>query len=216
MPSRLATNSPGRHSRLRGFALVEPANSIAFKEWAVICAALGAGRQTLILRKGGIHEGREGFRVQHREFWLFPTFEHQAPESVVPEAAGLLEQTLAHQPADGTISLEHYAVVQQVFELADEATLSRLTGLHVWASAIVRDRFYYRQPGLFLLLVRVYKTPSPVQLSDSPSLGGCRSWVELDRAVSTRQLLPVMDDSEFGRHAQTIQAAVLGQQAGCE
>ena len=35
--------------------------SIAFKEWAIICEALGAGVQSIILRKGGIHEGREGF-----------------------------------------------------------------------------------------------------------------------------------------------------------
>ena len=52
---------------------MEPVNQIAFKEWAVVCAALASGQQSLILRKGGIHEGRDGFRVAHREFWLFPT-----------------------------------------------------------------------------------------------------------------------------------------------
>jgi hypothetical protein len=51
--------------------------SIAFKEWAAVCEALAAGRQTIILRKGGIQEGREGFRVQHGEFCsgsIPPTF----------------------------------------------------------------------------------------------------------------------------------------------
>ncbi|MDC0315120.1 DUF1802 family protein [bacterium] len=46
---------------------------IAFKEWDVVCEALESGRQKLILRKGGIHEGREGFSFAHEEFVLFPT-----------------------------------------------------------------------------------------------------------------------------------------------
>ena len=47
---------------------------IAFKEWDVICEALEDGRQSVILRKGGIHEGREGFSFAHEEFVLFPIF----------------------------------------------------------------------------------------------------------------------------------------------
>ncbi|HEY6229533.1 MAG TPA: DUF1802 family protein, partial [Verrucomicrobiae bacterium] len=59
---------------------------IAFKEWAVIVDALGTGRQIVILRKGGISEGRGGFQVDHPEFLLFPTLFHQQRESVLPEA----------------------------------------------------------------------------------------------------------------------------------
>jgi hypothetical protein len=35
--------------------------SVGFKEWALVCEALGRGEQTIILRKGGIAEGRGGF-----------------------------------------------------------------------------------------------------------------------------------------------------------
>ena len=34
--------------------------SVGFKEWAIVCEALGRGEQSIILRKGGIAEGREG------------------------------------------------------------------------------------------------------------------------------------------------------------
>ena len=54
-----------------------PSMSIGFKEWALICDALGSGRQSIILRKGGIAEGREGFRFQHPDFLLFPTLFHE-------------------------------------------------------------------------------------------------------------------------------------------
>jgi hypothetical protein len=35
------------------------------------------GRRSVILRKGGIAEGRVGFSFRHREFFLFPTFFHE-------------------------------------------------------------------------------------------------------------------------------------------
>src|ERR1700722_13719814 len=38
---------------------MQSVNRFAFKEWAVTCQALAAGRQSLLLRKGGIHE-RDG------------------------------------------------------------------------------------------------------------------------------------------------------------
>ena len=51
--------------------------SIAFKEWAVICRALAEGRQSLILRKGGIAEAGGQFRPEHDRFLLYPTYFHE-------------------------------------------------------------------------------------------------------------------------------------------
>ena len=59
----------------------------ALKEWAVTIAALAAGDQVLIVRKGGIGEKR--FELPHPRFYLFPTYAHQRPE--------LLEGRLAVQ-----------------------------------------------------------------------------------------------------------------------
>ncbi len=46
--------------------------NVAFKEWAVVCDAILAGRQSVLIRKGGIAEGRAGFEFRHTEFELFP------------------------------------------------------------------------------------------------------------------------------------------------
>ena len=56
--------------------------SVGFKEWALVCEALGRGEQTVLLRKGGIAEGRAGFGFRHSEFFLFPTFFHEQIEKV--------------------------------------------------------------------------------------------------------------------------------------
>jgi hypothetical protein len=65
--------------------------SIGFKEWALVCEALGSGRQSVIIRKGGVAEGRDGFAFRHREFFLFPTYFHEQldlvrwPDAILPE-----------------------------------------------------------------------------------------------------------------------------------
>jgi hypothetical protein len=56
--------------------------SVGFKEWSLVCDALGRGTQSVILRKGGIAEGRRGFSFRYREFFLFPTLIHEQVEKV--------------------------------------------------------------------------------------------------------------------------------------
>lgn len=185
---------------------MQPANQIAFKEWAVVCEALATGRQTIILRKGGIHEGREGFRVAHGEFWLLPTHFHQAAESVVPDAGPLLNQVQATAPPDDQFRINTYAIVESARHLTDEQTVMRLSGQHIWSDDTVRQRFHYREPGLFLLAVRVYKTPAAYELAQTPYIAGCRSWVDLPQPLSTAGAVPVLDDESFALRLGTLGA----------
>ena len=191
---------------------MQPESRIAFKEWAVVCAALASGRQTLILRKGGIHEGREGFRVEHREFWLFPTGFHQKHDDVVSEVWPLLDEVQSRgQPSEIELSL--YAVVEEVRHILDRAALVRLSGQHVWSEATVEQRFDYRTPGLFALVVRVFRQPTPFSMVDSPHFAGCKSWVELTSALPTSDLQPVLDDATFGHQQNKIQQLLANQSA---
>ena len=56
------------------------------KEWATVVKALEQGKQTVILRKGGILETASGFKIESKKFFLFPTWEHQEPKHVKPES----------------------------------------------------------------------------------------------------------------------------------
>lgn len=187
---------------------MQSSNHIAFKEWAAIGAALGDGMQTLIVRKGGIHEGREGFRVAHREFWLFPTYVHEAAAGLEQEALPLLARVEAERPIAGTLRLAHYAVVHDVFEIHDEAVLPRLAGQHVWSARTIGERFHYRQPGLFVLVVRMYVARAPHIIPDSPHFAGCRSWVELPVELATQGVEMVLSDDEFDRRRERIREAL--------
>ena len=54
----------------------------AFKEWAIVCDALGKGQQSIIFRKGGIHEGKRGLQFKHDQFFLFPTRFHEQEQNI--------------------------------------------------------------------------------------------------------------------------------------
>lgn len=179
-------------------------NHIAFKEWAAVCAALGEGLQTLIVRKGGIHEGRDGFRVAYGEFWLFPTYVHEAASGLEESALLVLARAQAARPPAGMLQLAHYAVVSDVYEVRDEERLVRLAGQHVWTPRTMGERFHYRRPGVFVLTVRVFARSESYQIPDSAHFAGCRSWVELPVELSTADVKPVLSDDEFNRRRERI------------
>ena len=168
----------------------------AFKEWAVICEALAQGKQSLILRKGGIAEDAGEFTVEQPRFWLYPTFTHQQTTGIQPEARPLLEQALAHRPPAGKLRLEHWADVVTIYRLRDELPLLLLSHLHSWSEETVRQRFHYREPGLFLLVARVHRAALH-EIDELPAYAGCKSWVELEKPLSIEGSTPVLDDDSF-------------------
>jgi hypothetical protein len=176
----------------------------AFKEWAVVCQALSAGRQALILRKGGIAEKDDAFAPESNRFWLYPTWLHQKPEALVEEGRTLLEQVERERPAAGRVRLSNYAEVAGVYHLHDIVGAMKLSGMHLWSDETVQQRFFYRHPGLYVLAVRVYRAPTAVEIIETPAYAGCRSWVELDGELSIEGATPVLDDETFRKTMNTL------------
>jgi hypothetical protein len=185
------------------------ANRYAFKEWAVTCKALETGRQSVLLRKGGIHERGGRFEVEHNEFWLFPTRFHQNPDELRPEARPLLQQMANELPRPTSVRLSLYAIVDEVVELTDASLLSRLAELQILADSTLLERFHYRRPALFVLTARIYRRAEPITLPESPHFAGCKTWVDLERDLTTDGLVPVLDDAAHNERAAAIRSAVV-------
>jgi len=177
---------------------------VAFKEWAVICRALAEGRQALILRKGGVAERGGEFTVEHTRFWLFPTYLHEKPEALKPEALPLLQAAEADKPPPGTVRLSHFAEVGGAYHVHDIVGAMRIDPLHLWSPQTVEARFAYRRPGLFVLPVRVWRVPEPFEIADTAYYAGCKSWVELERELPTAGAAPVLDDDAFRDLMRTL------------
>ena len=134
----------------------------ALKEWAIVCRALADGRQTLLIRKGGIREIKDGFEVTHPRFWLFPTYVHQKEADLVPAMREEFLTVQAAPPAPGTVPIQLYAEVADVFHVTDLDRLRHLTNRHILSWDCVASRFHYRnRPGVHVLLLRVFRRPDP-------------------------------------------------------
>ena len=198
-------------------------NRMALKEWAVVVQALAKGEQIFLLRKGGIAEEEGEFRLAAREFFLYPTWEHQQEAWIrqahhrwlQPQYAaawrGPVFPSLADAPQGAELSLEHYAAVTDVWPAPELARMKQLADAFVWNDAFLEKRYAYKPHlPLSVLVVRTYRLPQPLRLPYLDRYAGCRSWVELAEALPTRGAAPVLDDAEFERRRSALRDFLVG------
>ncbi len=188
-----------------GSALTRPVSpAIGFKDWSLVCSALGEGKQSLILRKGGIAEGRAGFRFKHESFFLFPTQFHQQAERIRPEELPILTRT-PPAPA-GTVAIRYFFTLDWALWIDDWPTLQRLEPFHVWREEVVRERYEYDEPrGLQCAFGRVYRLDPEWTFPDRPSFGGCRSWITFPEfPAGAIAMHPVLGDAEHASLAEQV------------
>ncbi|HSP45711.1 MAG TPA: DUF1802 family protein [Chthoniobacterales bacterium] len=176
--------------------------SVGFKEWALVCQALGRGEQTILLRKGGIAEGREGFGFRHSEFFLFPTFFHEQLGNVRAPGAEIAATS------NGEIQVRYFARLEAQKEVMSWAMAAALEPLHVLQESVVRERFDYKRAGLHVALVRVFRLEPKWTLADKPAYGGCRSWVELPQCPALTRFEPVLSDEQHAKIAERFKAVM--------
>ena len=177
--------------------------SVAFKEWAVVCEAIGSGRQSIMLRKGGIAEGRDGFAFKHREFFLFPTWFHeQLEKTTLPVGTTLPPQLEAEIEIRYAVTLEWSRLV------TDASRLPALRPFHILHDSVIEERFRYDEvPGIYVGFVRGFQLASPRRLAMQKSFGGCRSWLDLP-GLEGVDLLPVISDEEHAARRIAMEAAL--------
>lgn len=183
--------------------------SAALKEWAVAIHALGAGRQALIIRKGGIREEGRTFRVLYPEFLLFPSFEHQQYDLLKPGMGDAFAPALAQQPDPAWLTFTHLAHVHTVYSVTEPAELQALAPHHIWSDAYAEKRLRWKpKVPLTAMVLRVYALPEPVRVPVRPAYAGCKSWLQLLDTVETGDLRPALSDDAFVAEATAIQRAL--------
>lgn len=184
---------------------------VALKEWAALCAALAAGRHSVLLRKGGIREPR--LELEHRAFWLLPTYFHAREpgreRDLADAARALLPEVLAEEPPPGVLRLGLYAEVEGAYRVDERARAHALAGLHGLAPALVDQRFDYRGPGLWVLVLRAYRARGAAEVPERPGYAGCVSWVHLDAPVAA-EVEPALSDGEHAARVAAVRDALGG------
>lgn len=176
--------------RQTGSSILSPmtlaATTLALKEWGAAIHALLDGRQTILLRKGGIHEKAFIAPEAGGGFLLFPTVAHTHADRTRPEHRDLLargddDATPSNATPSG-VTIRAGVKVIGVVTVADPSRLPELADLHIWTNqSIQTDRVEFRPvKPLEILVVRVLALSDPVRLQRTESYVGCKSWIDLE------------------------------------
>jgi hypothetical protein len=177
----------------------------ALKEWSAAVHAMLDGRQTVLLRKGGIHEKR--FDLAASEFLFFPTVAHEHSERVRQEHRDLLSRSASDSTEDDVL-ISAGAKVVAAIEVNDPEGLEGIAAQHIWTASSVRtDRVDFRpKRRLTVLVVAARPLIEPVRLPRTPDYAGCKSWVRLPLTPVLGE--PVHDDDTLRRIADDVRRSV--------
>ena len=179
--------------------------TIALKEWASVIAAMLAGDQVVMLRKGGIGEKR--FDVLHREFLLLPTHVHQRPELLAPSVQDDYPDLLAITEEPEVVGITAWCEVHDVHEVTEQAELDALAPFHVLGPDYAAERLRWRpKHPLMAIVARVHRVDPSLSLAMTPDMRGCRSWIEVD--IEQPPPAPVMDDARFAGCTKAVADAL--------
>jgi len=153
---------------------------VAFKEWQLVAEAIAAGEQSVLLRKGGISEGKYGFQWLHERFFLFPSWFHEQAAQVRPGSDGAAREASAPRAEEGKVFFSVYVETVSSGRLTDWDEVQALAPWHIWEESVVRERYEWgEEPGIAYAVVRAWTLPRPWVLDDRAAFGGCRSWIGL-------------------------------------
>ncbi len=175
--------------------------AIGFKEWALVCESMLRGETSLIFRKGGIAEGKEGFRFKHSQFFLFPTFFHEQISQTRLDVVRDLE------PQFETISIEAFAYVEFTLWVSDLRTIEPLSAFHILRPELLEKRFNQDDvKGFNLAFIRIFRVIPNWHLTFHSSFGGCRSWIDLPTPSPDLVCRPVLSDEEHERRRAVVES----------
>jgi hypothetical protein len=178
----------------------------ALKEWDTQCQALTSGQSALLIRKGGIMETHAGFEVEHRIFYLYPTFLHQNPAELRPAFTPLLRD----DPQPGRLVLPALAEVVAVHKVESLDLALALEPYQALTAGAIERRFHYRsRPWVHALLLRVRPLLQPPVLEETPEMLGCVSWVPLPE-LTAEAGAPALPGGELERVRAELEALLNG------
>lgn len=164
------------------------ANHTALKEWSNVIEALGRGEQIVLIRKGGIADPH--FGIEADRFYLYPTYFHQG-------------ETDSRE----TVRITHWVEVLRTWTVRDRETLNRLQPLVDLPQETLEARYRFRpDQALYVIAVRAFALPAPVDVRYREDYGGCRSWISVEDEIDVTGSRPVLSETELKAKVESVDA----------
>ncbi len=163
-------------------------NHTALKEWANVIDSLGRGEQVILIRKGGIADPH--FGIEADRFYLYPTYFHQGETD--PRTR---------------VTITHWVEVVRTWSIREWELLERLAPFVDIPRETLEARYRFRpDQALYVIAVKTFALPSPVEIAHSDEYGGCRSWISIDDEIDIEGSRAVLSDAELQAKVESIDA----------
>lgn len=178
----------------------------SLKEWATVVKALEDGKQTVILRKGGILETASGFIINSKKFILFPTYEHQETVHLKKEFQSYLDIIKKEKPQDGINKITSYAEVLDQKDVLEQEKIDALAPFHIWSEEYIKARKNWMpEKPLKAVFLRIFKVPE-FEIPIKSEYQGCKSWIDINAQIQSGE--SVLSDSEIQNRLQKFKEIV--------
>lgn len=175
----------------------------------MVCRALEGGRQSVLLRKGGIIEETRDFSLVERRFLLFPTYEHQDLDSVQESYREWFRETVAERPRPDVVRISSWAEVTDLFLTHDLDAMLALSGAYAWSEDYIRMRMAYKpRKPMNVVVTRTWKLPSHTDVGVLEHFAGCKSWVPLEDAIALDGSQAAISDAEHAARVTQIETSL--------
>ncbi len=189
---------------------MENSLNVALKEWSIVCDAVLAGKQAILLRKGGIYEAAGEFELEHSRFALFPTLLHQKAESVKPAWRDAIK-VVDREP--DRITIRGWAEVFWIGRVPGRGAFAALDDLHLWDKPLIDMRFNYRPDyPLYVMVLRAFVLGQALTMTLDDQYAGCKSWVPLKENISLSGSRAVITNSALLAIQNRIMTTFAGAQ----
>ena len=163
-------------------------NHTALKEWSNVIESLGRGEQIILIRKGGIADPH--FGIEADRFYLYPTYFHQGETD--PRSR---------------VSITHWCEVARTWSVRDMDSLERLEPFVDIPRETLEARYRFRpDQALYVIAVKTFALPEPVEIAYREDYGGCRSWVSIEEEIDVEGSKPVLTDADLRAKIESIDA----------
>lgn len=163
-------------------------NHTALKEWSNVIELLGRGEQVILIRKGGIAD--PNFGIEANRFYLYPTYFHQGETD--PRTS---------------VTITHWVEVVRTWSVREHELLERLQPFVDIPRETLEARYRFRpDQALYVIAVRAFALPAPVEIRYHDEYGGCRSWISVDDEIDVTGSQAVLRDAQLEAKIESIEA----------
>lgn len=157
----------------------------AFKEWNAVIEALGAGKQTVLMRT---------YSTSIKEFLLYPTVLYSNKKNYLTKFKKrdqqFVEKHAIPQKKDDQIEIKYYAIIEEIIEM-DNSRIGSVDYLHIWSGKHVKS--YLNKRNGFIWVIRVYRLKKSIFANKNMGM----LFANLKKGASLEGMEPVLSDKDF-------------------